>query len=89
MKENTLEKQKPHLRSKPGTPPGNAAANSSMPPVPAAPRGPDIYYEMTGWDEEGMPPRGKLLDLNLAGQAAMDAILLARLLDIYINFTLR
>jgi len=25
----------------------------------------DLYYELSGWDQEGKPTRGKLVDLNL------------------------
>ena len=25
----------------------------------------DLYYEMSGWDSQGRPTRGKLVELNL------------------------
>ena len=25
----------------------------------------DLYYEISGWDKQGKPTRGKLVDLNL------------------------
>jgi aldehyde:ferredoxin oxidoreductase len=54
----------------------------ALPAVRPAEEGPDeagfraalaLYYEMMGWDEEGVPRRGKLLDLNLGWLAARGA----------------